>query len=121
MTVNADPVRIGQVLDNLLVNAVKYSAPGTPVEVVVRAAQDEVHAMITNQGPGIAAEDISKVFDRYYRTESARHSTTRGLGLGLYIVKGLIEAHGGRIWAESKRDETTTFRFALPSMPTEAA
>jgi signal transduction histidine kinase len=111
--VNADPIRIDQVFGNLLVNALKYSEAGTEVDVEVRHADDEVRVLVTNRGPGISAEELPKLFDRYYRTARARAGSARGLGLGLYIAKGLMEAHGGRIWAES-RPGRTTFQFALP-------
>ena len=113
--VNADPVRIEQVLGNLLVNALKYSDPETAVEVEVRQVDNEVRVLVTNRGPGMSAEELPKLFDRYYRTARARAGSARGLGLGLYIAKGLMEAHGGRIWAESRPDQTT-FQFALPVM-----
>ena len=111
--VDADPVRIEQVLENLLVNAVKYSRPGTPVDVAVRRTADELRVSVTNLGTGIAAEDLPRLFDRFYRTARARAGTVPGLGLGLYIAKGLMEAHGGRIWAESGAGNTT-FEIALP-------
>jgi signal transduction histidine kinase len=113
--VNADPIRMEQVLGNVLVNAIKYSDPETAVELEVRSVDDEVRVVVTNRGPGISAEELPKLFDRYYRTARARAGSARGLGLGLYIAKGLMEAHGGRIWAESRPGQTT-FQFALPVM-----
>jgi signal transduction histidine kinase len=114
MKVEADPVRIEQVLGNLLVNALKYSEPGTEIGVDVHRVDSDVLVSVTNRGPGIPAEQLPKIFERYYRTPRARTGAAPGLGLGLYITKGLIEAHGGRIWAESRLGETTTFQFALP-------
>jgi PAS domain S-box-containing protein len=113
--VDADPIRIEQVLDNLLVNALKYSDPDMAIEVECRHVDDEVRVLVTNRGPEISAEELPKLFDRYYRTASARAGSGRGLGMGLYIAKGLMEAHGGRIWAESRSGQTT-FQFALPVM-----
>jgi signal transduction histidine kinase len=113
--VNADPTRIEQVLGNLLVNALKYSDSETAVEVEVRQVHDEARVLVTNRGPDISAEELPKLFERYYRTASARAGSARGLGMGLYIAKGLMEAHGGRIWAESRLGQTT-FQFALPMM-----
>jgi PAS domain S-box-containing protein len=113
--VNADPIRMEQVLGNVLVNALKYSEPETAVDLEVRSLDDEVRVLVTNRGPGISAEELPKLFDRYYRTARARAGSARGLGLGLYIAKGLMEAHGGRIWAESRPGQTT-FQFALPVM-----
>jgi PAS domain S-box-containing protein len=116
--VNADPIRIEQVLGNLLVNALKYSDPETAVEVQVHPVDDEVRVLITNGGAGISSEELPKLFDRFYRSASARAGSARGLGLGLYIAKGLMEAHRGRIWAESRPGQTT-FQFALPVMRKE--
>jgi PAS domain S-box-containing protein len=113
--VNADPIRIDQVLANLLVNALKYSEPGTAVDVEVRHADDEVRVLLTNRGPGISAEELPNLFDRYYRAAGARAGSARGLGLGLYIAKGLMDLHGGRIWADSGPGQTT-FQFALPAL-----
>jgi signal transduction histidine kinase len=70
---------------------------------------------VTNQGDGIAPEEMPKLFERFQRTERAATGRARGVGLGLYITKGLIEAHGGRIWAESAPGRTTTFHFTLPT------
>ena len=86
------------------------------MEVEVRLVDDEVRVLVTNQGSGISAEELPKIFDRFYRTARAHAGPVRGLGLGLYIAKGLIEAHGGRIWAESRPGQTT-FQFAVPVMP----
>jgi signal transduction histidine kinase len=111
--VHVDPIRIEQVLENLLVNAVKYSQPGTAVDVEVRRAVDELRVSVANRGTCIAAEELPKIFDRFYRTAGARAGTVHGLGLGLYIARGLIEAHGGRMWADSGSGKTT-FEIALP-------
>jgi PAS domain S-box-containing protein len=113
-TIVADPGRVEQVLWNLVVNALKYASPGSPVVIEIRLAGNEVQVAVTNRGSGIAPEELPRVFDRYYRTTRARAGAAGGLGLGLYIAKGLVEAHLGRIWAESTLGETTTFCFALP-------
>jgi signal transduction histidine kinase len=110
--VDADRDRIERVLGDLLANALKYSDPGTPIRVDVRRVDNEVRVAVTNRGPTISADELPKLFGLYYRTQRARASAARGLGLGLYIAKGVIEAHGGRIWAESCSGETT-FQFAL--------
>jgi signal transduction histidine kinase len=112
--IEADPMRLEQVLDNLLGNAHKYADPGTDVQVEVRRDATEVRVLVSNRAPGIPAAEIPKVFDRFYRSGRARDSSKHGLGLGLYIAKALIDAHGGRIWAESQPGATTTFQFALP-------
>jgi PAS domain S-box-containing protein len=116
LKVYADPLRIDEVLTNLLTNALKYSDPDTPIEVDLRTVDNKVIVLVTNRGRGISSEELPRLFGRYYRTERARASAG-GLGLGLHIAKGLIEAHGGRIWAESTPGLSTTFGFALPSAP----
>lgn len=113
-TIMADPNRIEQVLMNLLSNAGKYGDPGTEIRVVLAQRDGEVEIAVSNRGKDLTPEDLSKLFTRFYRTQRAQTSTTQGLGLGLYITKGLVEAHGGRIWAESASG-ITTFRFTLPA------
>jgi signal transduction histidine kinase len=105
----ADPDRLDRILMNLVGNALKYS----PNRVVVQAAADgeAVRVSVADHGAGIAAEDLPRIFDRYYRGQ--RHEG-EGLGLGLFIVRKLVEAHGGRIWAESRPGEGSTFTFTLP-------
>ena len=116
-----DPVRIEQVLENLLSNAVKYGDPGYDIAVVWERRGPEVWISIVNHGYGIPPEEMETLFRRFGRTRSAQDSGSPGLGLGLYICKGLVEAHGGRIWAESTPGETTAFRIALPLLAPDAA
>lgn len=111
--VNMDPQRIEQALVNLISNAVKYSSPRTPITVEAGVESGEVVVSVTNQGIEISEEDRPYLFERYYRGEK-RKKKGSGLGLGLYIVKGLIEAHEGRIWLEPNDEKLTIFRFALP-------
>jgi len=110
----ADPGRLEQVLTNLLSNAAKYGAVGTPIRIVVHAAASEAEIAVTNEGAGIPADELPTLFQRFTRTRGARRGSVRGLGLGLYICKGLVEAQGGRIRAESTPGRTTTFRVTLP-------
>jgi PAS domain S-box-containing protein len=110
----ADPVRVEQVVGNLLSNAVKYGDPAGKIDVRVERRDNEIEIAISNPGRGIPAEEIPTLFDRFARSAAARKSGVSGLGIGLYIARGLVEAHGGRIWAESVPGETTTFRFTLP-------
>ena len=109
-----DPDRIQQVLTNLIGNAAKYGDPETDIVVVTETRDDDVEVSVTNHGPGIPAEEIPRLFSRFKRTVGASASATPGTGLGLYIAKGLIEAHGGRIWVDSTPGELTTFHFAVP-------
>jgi signal transduction histidine kinase len=110
----ADPGRIEQILDNLLSNAVKYGDPGTDILVQVVRRDAAVVVSVSNHGKGIPPEEIPKLFTRFYRTAEAREGRAGGLGLGLYISKGLVEAHGGQIWAESVPGQETTLTFTLP-------
>ncbi len=114
-TLQADPARLEQVLVNLLSNAAKYSTPQSEILVEVRSRDGEVLVSVTNRGDGIAPEDREKIFSRFYRSRAAARERVPGLGLGLYITKGLVEAHGGRIWVESEKGESTTFHFTLPT------
>ena len=116
--VNIDGKRIQQVLDNLISNAVKYSGVGTEVVLSVRQAGQELLLGVADQGIGIPADELPKVFDRMYRVEQRLIPGALGVGLGLPICKGLVEAHGGRIWVESKERKGTTCSFTLPLQTT---
>ncbi len=113
-SIEADPSRLEQVLTNLLSNAAKYSFPGTPISVLVQRVGSEAIVSVTNQGQGISPKEQETLFSRFRRTETAVATKVPGLGLGLYITKGLVEAHGGRIWVESEVGKYATFRFTLP-------
>jgi PAS domain S-box-containing protein len=111
----ADPMRVGQVLGNLISNAVKYSTDGTDIDVHLVQRDSEAEIAVTNQGRGIAPDDMPRLFSRFMRSRHKGASRAPGLGIGLYIAKELIEAHGGRIWAESTPGQTTTFHLTLPA------
>jgi PAS domain S-box-containing protein len=111
--ISADEERISQVLSNLISNAVKYSAPGTPVEIRGRSTPDQVVVTVTDQGFGIDQGDLPHVFERFYRGSSTA-KRTKGAGLGLYLAKAVVEAHGGRIWIESQPGKGTRVSFTLP-------
>lgn len=111
---SVDPSRIEQVLGNLLSNAIKYGQPGSEIVVAVQGRRSEVEVSVTNRGAGIPANELPRLFTRFHRTGAARRSGVRGIGLGLYLCKGLVEAHGGTIGADSVPGETTMFRFTLP-------
>ena len=108
--VSADPARLERILTNLWSNALKYSTPGTPVTVSARQEDGWVITSVTDRGPGIPPEDRPHLFERYFRGRAARE----GLGLGLYVTRRLVEAHGGQIWAESEVGVGSTFSFSLP-------
>ncbi|HEX5414667.1 MAG TPA: ATP-binding protein, partial [Chloroflexota bacterium] len=109
-----DPGRIDQALGNLLSNAAKYAYPDTEIRVEVARKGGEVEVSVTDHGDGIAADELPRLFTRFYRTREAREKGVAGLGLGLYLSAKLIQANGGRLWAESIPHESTTFRFTLP-------
>jgi signal transduction histidine kinase len=113
-----DEDRIRQVLGNLLSNAQKYGTPGTPIDIELARRDDEIEIVVSNEGPGIPADRLPLLFSRF---ERARETRTPGLGLGLYITKGLVDAHGGRIWAESTPGRTTSFHVVLPKHPPPSA
>ncbi len=110
--VSADPDRLERILTNLISNALKYSPPDTEVLVAAAKSDAEVAISVTDQGPGIAPKDRRHIFERFYRI--ARTRQAEGLGLGLYITRVLVEAHGGRIWVESEAGKGSTFSFTLP-------
>ncbi len=106
-----DSTRIAQVIDNFLNNASKYAA-GSSVTVTAKKANENLRISVRDQGPGIPPEHTPHLFERFYRVPSS--STTRGTGLGLYISRKIVEAHGGEIGVESKMGEGTKFYFDLP-------
>jgi len=112
--VDVDPDRMAQVLGNLLSNALRYTLEGGSVTLAASLLEYEVEIRIQDTGPGIRAEDIQHVFDRFYRADKSRQRDSGGLGLGLAIAKSIVENHGGRIWAESPDDSGTTFVITLP-------
>ena len=113
-TVWGDPERLGEVLTNLVSNAVKYSPEGGTIWVGGRSDQAGVTLYVADQGIGIAPEDQDRIFDRFYRVDSGLRRRTEGTGLGLYLVKAIVEAHGGRVWVESMPGRGSIFMFTLP-------
>ena len=112
--INADSHRIIQVFGNLLENALRYTPSSGRVKLSARFLSDEIEFRVQDSGPGISELDLPRIFDRFYRGDKSRSRQDGGSGLGLAISKSIIEAHGGRIWAESPIDEGTTIVFVLP-------
>ena len=113
--IQGDGVRLAQVFDNLFTNAIKY-APNAPIVVLLEQVGEKVIISFIDRGPGIPKESLSLIFDRFYRVRSEKSVT--GTGLGLYICKQIIEAHRGKIWADSAPGQGTTFFIELPINPT---
>jgi signal transduction histidine kinase len=110
----ADRERLLQVLENLISNAIKFTESGGRIAVGAETLDGEDVFWVSDTGRGIAAEDLPHVFDRFWQS---RRGGRRGAGLGLPIVKGLVEAHGGRVWVESSPGRGSTFRFTIPTTP----
>ena len=106
-----DGRRLGQVISNVLGNAIKFTPAGGSVRISAIEQRGAVVVCVTDTGPGIPPEHLSKVFDRFWQSKETRHA---GSGLGLSIAKGIVEAHGGRIWAESELGKGSSFFFTLP-------
>ena len=98
----ADPLRLEQMFVNLIENAAKYSRDGAAIRIVVEPAEGGARVTVIDEGIGIAADALPRLFDRFYQVERARAQKRTGVGLGLYITKALVEAHGGRITVESE-------------------
>jgi signal transduction histidine kinase len=111
--VNADPDKLEQVLDNLISNAIKYTLTGT-VEVGFEKKEEVVEVYVKDTGPGIGQEHLDRLFDRFYRTDKARSRDKGGTGLGLSVVKGILNAHQSEIKVESKEGSGSKFYFTLP-------
>ncbi|MDN3583464.1 PAS domain S-box protein [Mucilaginibacter flavus] len=114
ITVTADRDKIGSVISNLLSNAIKYSPKGAPIEISCAAGDGQVTVSVKDEGLGIRAQDLDKIFDRYYRVEADHTRHIAGFGIGLYLSSEIIERHGGKIWAESEPGKGSIFHFRLP-------
>lgn len=106
-----DAVLIQQVLVNLLENAVKYAGPDTPLTVSARGRKREVEIVVSDRGPGLPAGDETRIFEKFYRAEKGKGG---GVGLGLTICRGIVTAHGGRVWADNRDGGGAAFHFTLP-------
>ncbi|MBT4511012.1 MAG: PAS domain S-box protein [Chloroflexi bacterium] len=114
----ADEIRIGEVITNLVSNAVSYSEDDTEITLQAKQHDNEILVSVTDQGIGIAVEHLDKVFDRFYRLEGGTIRRRGGSGLGLAICRGIVEAHDGRIWVESIGSEGSKFNVSLPIVAT---
>jgi two-component system sensor histidine kinase KdpD len=111
-----DGVLIGQVLSNLLENAIKYTPPGSPIDFGAWAADGAITVSVMDRGPGIKSGDEERVFDKFHR--GAHEGAVVGAGLGLTICRAIVEAHGGRIWAENRLAGGAMLCFTLPQLET---
>ncbi len=116
-SIEADRDRLAQVMGNLLSNALRYAPEGGHITVRARSEGGEVIVSVADDGPGIPPQELPHLFERFWRGDRARRQATGGSGLGLTIARSLVEAHGGRIWAESVEGQGSTFAFALPVSP----
>jgi signal transduction histidine kinase len=114
IAVDVDLTRLRQITHNLLANAARHTPEGTPVRVRVARAGAEAMVAVADRGPGIPATDLERIFERFHRVDEARSRMHGGAGLGLAIVRRLVELHGGQVWAESVEGEGATFTFTLP-------
>jgi two-component system sensor histidine kinase KdpD len=121
LVASVDAKRVEQVLRNLLDNAIKYSPEGGTVAVQAYPGNAQILVAVSDEGIGIPAEEWDRIFERFHRVENEVTRRMRGAGLGLAVCRGIIEAHGGRIWAESQPGAGSTFCFTLPLRPREEA
>jgi len=110
--VSVDPPRIQQVLSNLIGNAIKFTPAGGQIILGTESGDKEARFVVTDTGPGIPPDQLPHIFGRFYQ---GKRTDRRGIGLGLAIAKGIVEAHGGRIWVESQLGKGSSFYFTVPS------
>jgi len=111
--VSGDETRLEQVLSNLVSNGIKYSPQGGELRISGQIRPSQVIVCVSDEGPGVAPDDIPHIFDRFYRSSDAKR-TTKGAGLGLYLARAVIEAHGGRIWVDPRPGDGARICFSIP-------
>ncbi|GGE41869.1 two-component system CheB/CheR fusion protein [Pedobacter psychrotolerans] len=114
LTINADRDKIGQVINNFLSNAIKYSPKGGTIKVACQELNGSAQISVKDEGTGINPKDQKKLFDRFYRIESVHNQTVSGFGLGLYLSSEIVQRHNGRVWVDSEVGKGATFYFSLP-------
>lgn len=115
--VHADRDKIGQVINNLISNAVKYSAANTTIHVSLTTQNGSALLSVKDEGIGIKEEDKDKLFERYYRVNNETSTAISGFGIGLYLCAEIVQRHSGHIWVESEVGSGSTFSFSIPIMP----
>jgi len=117
INVNADREKIGQVISNLISNAIKYSPKGSVVEVKCEAHGTDAEVSVIDAGIGIGKKDQPKIFQRFYRVENDAMKHVAGFGIGLYLSSEIIQRHKGKIWVTSAERKGSTFHFSIPLAP----
>ena len=111
-----DPLKVTQVLENLIDNSLKYTPKGSHIDVSAKLSENKVEVCVRDNGPGIPEADLPHIFERFYRVEKGRSREKGGTGLGLSIVKHIVQLHGGQVWVVSKLGQGTAFYFSLPQL-----
>ncbi|MDQ6671609.1 MAG: ATP-binding protein [Chloroflexota bacterium] len=111
----ADTRRVGQVLINLILNASKFGVPNAAIDVTISSRDGAVRVSVADRGPGVALDEVDHLFEPYYRSPASAATAKDGVGLGLSIVKSIIEAHGGDVGVENRRSGGARFWFSIPS------
>jgi len=116
LSINGDRNLLSQVINNLLSNAIKYTPPKGTIKLIARDEDSDVKISVQDRGIGIPKKEFSKIFDRFYQVDDPKHRQHEGTGLGLSLVKGIIERHKGKIWVESKVGKGSIFHLTLPKV-----
>jgi len=112
--INIDPERMMEVFSNIIDNALRYTPEGGHITLSARQTDDSIEMSVQDSGPGVASDELDRIFERFYRTETSRARDKGGSGLGFAIAKSIVEKHSGRIWAESKPGEGLTIMIRIP-------